>query len=150
MHLAVGGTFDRLHEGHELLLEAAFALGSFVHIGVLSDELIRKSHKEFKNKIRSLNERKESVKQFIKQKNFEKPYRIQTLTHPFGITHTDPNLEAIVVSEETLPAAFQINEIRVQSQYKPLIIILIPEVEDETGIRITSTRKRELDVKKVE
>ena len=147
MHIAVGGTFDRLHKGHELLLEAAFTLGSFVHIGIASEELIRKSRKEFKNKIRSVNERKESVKQFIKHRNFEKPYRIQTLTHPFGITHTDSNMEAIVVSEETLPAVFEINEIRVQSQFKPLIIIIIPEVEDEAGIRITSTRKRELDVK---
>ncbi|MFX0091150.1 MAG: pantetheine-phosphate adenylyltransferase [Candidatus Hodarchaeota archaeon] len=145
MNLAVGGTFDRLHEGHELLFEAAFAVGSFVQIGVLSDELIQKSSKELKNKIASFEERKSNVEAFIKRKGYIKPYRIRKLTHPYGITHTDPDLEAIVVSEETLPTVFKINEIRVQKRFEPLVSIVIPEVRDEFGTRISSTKRRKIE-----
>ena len=35
--VAVGGTFDKFHKGHEKLLETAFEIGEFVEIGVTSD-----------------------------------------------------------------------------------------------------------------
>ena len=36
--IAVGGTFDRFHEGHLKLLSKAFQLSELVLIGVTSDE----------------------------------------------------------------------------------------------------------------
>ena len=36
--VAVGGTFDKFHEGHRLLIEKAFQIGENVLIGVTSDE----------------------------------------------------------------------------------------------------------------
>ena len=36
--IAVGGTFDRFHEGHLKLLSKAFQLSQLVLIGVTSDE----------------------------------------------------------------------------------------------------------------
>jgi pantetheine-phosphate adenylyltransferase len=36
--VAVGGTFDKFHEGHRLLVEKAFQIGDKVLIGVTSDE----------------------------------------------------------------------------------------------------------------
>lgn len=39
--VAVGGTFDRLHAGHRLLLAAAALLASdFVYVGITSDALL--------------------------------------------------------------------------------------------------------------
>ena len=36
--IAVGGTFDKLHKGHEALLDAAFTMADEVLIGITSDD----------------------------------------------------------------------------------------------------------------
>jgi len=40
--VAVGGTFDILHIGHEKLLAKAFELGELVFVGVTGDRLVSK------------------------------------------------------------------------------------------------------------
>src|SRR3989441_13254074 len=45
--VAVGGTFDILHIGHEKLLAKAFELGELVFVGITGDRLVsrlRKNH----------------------------------------------------------------------------------------------------------
>src|SRR5207245_4196234 len=39
MRIAMGGTFDILHPGHEALLNAAFSLGGEVFIGLTTDAM---------------------------------------------------------------------------------------------------------------
>ena len=36
--VAVGGTFDKFHDGHKKLLSTAFEIGNQIEIGVTSDE----------------------------------------------------------------------------------------------------------------
>ena len=36
--VAVGGTFDKFHDGHKKLLSMAFEIGNYIEIGVTSDE----------------------------------------------------------------------------------------------------------------
>ncbi len=43
--VAVGGTFDKLHKGHESLLSTAFEVGEKVVIGLSSDEFVSKMGK---------------------------------------------------------------------------------------------------------
>jgi len=46
-HVAVGGTFDRLHAGHRILLAAAaLAATEAVYIGVTGAELLRNKVRE--------------------------------------------------------------------------------------------------------
>ncbi len=45
MRVAMGGTFDVLHAGHEALLDAAFALGGDVFIGLTTDAMALQSRK---------------------------------------------------------------------------------------------------------
>jgi len=44
--VAVGGTFDILHIGHEKLLAKAFELGELVFVGVTGDRLVSKLNKD--------------------------------------------------------------------------------------------------------
>ena len=41
MRVAVGGTFQPLHDGHKTLLRKAFELSKNVDIGLTSDEMAR-------------------------------------------------------------------------------------------------------------
>ena len=44
--VAVGGTFQYLHDGHAKLIEKAFEIAEDgkVHIGLTSDEMLQKNH----------------------------------------------------------------------------------------------------------
>src|SRR3989442_13113549 len=44
--VAVGGTFDILHIGHEKLLAKAFEIGELVLVGVTGDRLVSKLNKD--------------------------------------------------------------------------------------------------------
>ena len=41
MRTGVGGTFNVVHKGHELLFETAFSVGDSVEVGLTSDEFAR-------------------------------------------------------------------------------------------------------------
>jgi len=45
-HAVLGGTFDRIHKGHEALLLHAFSIADRVTIGVTSDEFVQQVKKE--------------------------------------------------------------------------------------------------------
>ena len=47
--VGLGGTFDFIHEGHQLLLQTAFQVGKKVVIGLSTDELL--ANKEYKEQI---------------------------------------------------------------------------------------------------
>ena len=38
--VAVGGTFDHFHKGHEKLLNKAFEIGTYILVGVKSNEFV--------------------------------------------------------------------------------------------------------------
>lgn len=56
-------------------------------------------------------------------------YDIVSIQDPFGPTASDPNLDLIVVSDETLNGAHKVNEIRKQKNFNDLAIYSIPLVE---------------------
>ena len=73
--VAVGGTFDKFHDGHKKLLSTAFELGNQIEIGVTSDEF-----GGLKGDIDSCKERMDNLKLFFKDKsNGEAPYLLLIL-----------------------------------------------------------------------
>ncbi len=139
-NVAVGGTFDHFHKGHEKLLNKAFEIGQHVLIGITSDEFGGK-----KGNIQPCLKRISKLEQFLQK--FNSRYIVKRLEEPYGPTIFDDQIDAIVVSRETKPVADKINEIRQKKEIKPLKIFVIDWVlaEDEKPISSTRIRKGEID-----
>jgi len=132
--VAVGGTFDKFHDGHKKLLSTAFEIADTVEIGVTSD-----AFGGLKGDIDSCEERMSNLKSFFKDKS---NFIIVPLDDPYGTTIYDVDFDAIVVSEETEPTAVKINEIRVSKGMDPIDIVVVSFVLAYDGNPISSTRIR--------
>ena len=139
--VAVGGTFDKFHYGHMKLLDIAFEIGSYVLIGVTSNDFAG-----VKGRIDPCKVRMSNLRGLILSKH--QNYEIQELNDPYGTTIYDETIDAIVVSEETEPTAFKINEIRREKGMKGLDIVTIHMVLAEDGKPISSTRIRKGEIDK--
>ena len=138
--VAVGGTFDKFHDGHKKLVSTAFEIGEKIEIGVTSDEF-----GGLKGDIDSCEERMNGLKLFFSDKsNFD----IVPLEDPYGTTIYDEDFEAIVVSEETAPTAIEINNIRNSKGMNPLDIVVVSFVLAYDGTPISSTRIRSGEINK--
>ena len=142
----VGGTFDPLHDGHKRLLDRSFAIAGpdgNVVIGLTTDSFAsRKVHP-----IRPFDVRKAELEQYIRDGNYPSRWEIEPLGDRFG-SAVDADFDAIVVSEETLPVAVEINKARKERKRKKVDIHQISCVLAEDGRWISSTRiyRGEIDV----
>jgi pantetheine-phosphate adenylyltransferase len=138
MKVMVGGTFDPLHDGHKRLITRSFELagkeGSVI-IGLTSDVFAsKKSHP-----IKPFPVRKANLEHFIRDQNFPAAYTIEELNDRYG-TALDAEFDALVVSEETLPIAKDINILRKERGRRKVDIHQITCVLAEDGRWISSTR----------
>lgn len=121
--VALGGTFDKLHNGHRKLLTLAAASSSdTLVVGVMGDDLLKKKAKS--ELIATFSERKEIVTKFLAIAKPSLTYDILELSDPFGPTITDPTIDAIVVSSETISGANKINQLRTEKGMLPLVILV--------------------------
>ena len=132
--VAVGGTFDKFHDGHKKLLSTAFEIGTEIEIGVTSD-----AFGGLKGDIDSCKERMANLNSFFSDKS---NFIVIPLNDPYGTTIYDGDFDAIVVSEETEPTAVEINQIRISKGMKPLDIVVVSFVLAYDGTPISSTRIR--------
>jgi pantetheine-phosphate adenylyltransferase len=137
--VAIGGTFDILHDGHKALLKKAYALGEVI-IGLVSDAMARKAHV-----VNDYDTRKKPVVAYVKALTGKDP-QIVTLNDPYGPT-LEQSFDYIVVSPETLPTAKEINARRMKRELLPIKIACVDFVLAQDGIPISSTRihKGEID-----
>jgi pantetheine-phosphate adenylyltransferase len=138
--VAVGGTFDELHRGHKVLLLKAFEIGEHVLIGLSSDELAGKLGKP--HMTASYEERLLELKAFLDNLDLAEKAEIVELTDPYGSSVKDPEIQALVVSEETAPAAVRINERRAKAGMALLKIVIISMVPSQNCSPISTTRIR--------
>ena len=146
MNVALGGTFDPIHDGHRVLFERAFELGD-VTVGLTSDELAPKTRHEDRW-VRPFDERKRDLQAELEPLAAEhgRSFEVRELIEPTGIA-TEPEFDALIVSPETRGGGERINEIRRERGYDPLRIEVVDHVPAEDGERISSTRivKGEID-----
>jgi inosine/xanthosine triphosphatase len=142
MKVAVGGTFNVIHRGHQLLFETAFSVGDSVEIGLTSDEFA-KSIKSVP--VTSYFLRKANLVKFLER--YGKPFNIVMISDMKGTAATSETLDAIVVSPETRANAEEINEIRRRNGLRPLRIFSIRQVLADDSQPVSSSRivKGEID-----
>jgi len=140
-HVAVGGTFDPLHDGHKALLRRACELSrnGELLIGLTSDEMVRNKAHE----VREFQTRYKEMKRFMRARGIN--HVIVRLDDPYGPTVSD-DFDYIVVSPETHPMALKINKIREEKGRSPIKIVLVDYVLADDGLPISSTRIAEGEI----
>jgi len=135
MRAGVGGTFNVIHKGHELLFETAFAIADSVEVGLTSDE--------FAKSIKSVPVapyfiRKAGLAKFLER--YGKPFEIVMISEVRGTAATSETLDALVVSPETREHADEINELRRRNGLRPLKVFAIKNVKADDTRPISSSR----------
>jgi pantetheine-phosphate adenylyltransferase len=139
MQVALGGTFDPVHDGHRSLFDRAFQLGD-VTVGLTSDDLAPQTRNE-ERRVRPFDERKRDLERELDRiaDRYDRAFEIRELDNRTGIA-TEPNFEYLIVSPETKEGAEEVNRIRREQELDPLEIVVVDHVEAEDGDRISSTR----------
>ncbi|KAM4622737.1 bifunctional coenzyme A synthase [Discoglossus pictus] len=127
--VVVGGTFDRLHNAHKILLSVCCLLAERrLLIGVADKELLE--NKILKELIEPYEQRVESMTQFLVDVKPSLQYDIVPISDPYGPSITDPDLNCIVVSEETRKGGLSVNKKRQENGLSELSIHEIQLVKD--------------------
>ncbi|KAG1770359.1 hypothetical protein EV702DRAFT_1139092 [Suillus placidus] len=129
--VALGGTFDHLHAGHKILLSmAAWIASSKIIVGITDDELLR--NKSNKHVLESMAVRIERTRSFLQLFRPDLEYEIVAIRDVYGPTGWDPNIQALVVSMETLPGAASIDKKRAAESLPPLRTFVIDVISSES------------------
>jgi pantetheine-phosphate adenylyltransferase len=109
--------------------------------------------KKYRDLIEPYDQRTKKVQAFVQTANSRLEVNMMRLEDPHIPTRaeTDPDIAAIVVSEETLPGAVRINAGRAKLGFHPLAIVVVPVIgavgSDED--KLSSTRLRAEDAKRL-
>ncbi|QOU18990.1 hypothetical protein BRETT_004211 [Brettanomyces bruxellensis] len=130
--VAVGGTFDHLHDGHKILLSASsFIARDILIVGVTGEKLL--VHKKYAEFLQSYNYRVEQVRKFLKLINYEQ-----------------------LVSQETISGGKYVNNVRKQKGFKELEIVEVQVIGGGTAqnnfkqkLSSTELRRRESQMKEL-
>jgi pantetheine-phosphate adenylyltransferase len=137
--IAVGGTFDRLHKGHRLLLDRAFETGRLVLIGLTSDGYAQSEGKRLSH---NYEERKASLESYLKANYPGRNFKIRKLEARFGPAMYTSEVGAIAVSEETLGSVTEANKVRREKGLGDLNVEVVPMALAYDGGKISSSRIR--------
>ena len=143
-NVAVGGTFDGLHYGHRKLLTLAISsvepTNGKLLIGITSDDML--TSKKLSEYIPSLDDRIYNVKQFLNalSPGLKNRINIVVLNDPFGPPAHQDNIDALVLSHETLENGILLNDIRKKKGLKELKLLCTRRTE---GNVMSSTMLRQ-------
>jgi pantetheine-phosphate adenylyltransferase len=142
--VAMGGTFDILHDGHIELLKKSFEIGKFVIIGVTSDNLVKeKLNKRINN---SFNIRKRNLMRIIHSRVGSRLYEITRLEDEFGPLMFSNKVDCMVASTETSYKGAKVNEIRTSMGLKTIDIVSVELKLAQDGLPISSSRIRAKEI----
>jgi pantetheine-phosphate adenylyltransferase len=138
--VALGGTFDHLHAGHKILLSmGAWTASRKLIVGVTDDALL--VSKAYCEVLEPIQVRMDRVRTFLLRFKPSLEYDIVPISDVYGPTGWDANIQALVVSTETLPGAASIASRRESLGLPPLETFVID---------VISPTSSELDPKDIE
>ncbi len=139
--VGVGGTFDILHEGHKALLRKALQTGDRVMVGLASDRFVgqmKKTHEVYPFSVRA-----REIQRFLQREKAVERIGIVPIEDQYGPAATSPDIDALVVSRETLRTGEEINQIRQSSGLPPLELVTVEMVLANDQKPISTRRIRE-------
>ena len=139
-HVIVGGTFDHLHQGHYLLLAATILnSSSSCTVGVSTGPLLKE--KVLKELLEPLEQRCLNVKELMEDMRPGLKLNIVPIIDSYGPTITDPELDSLVVSEETLKGGEAVNRKRLELGMSTMDMHKVPLIA-VTDEKLSSTQQR--------
>ncbi len=109
--VALGGTFDCIHSGHQLLLtQGALIATNRMVVGVANGPLL--TNKTLMELIKPVNERIRQVESFLRDCKPHLQLEIVPITDVYGPTAWDGDLQCLIASTETAVAIDTINKER--------------------------------------
>ena len=152
VRVSVGGTFDRLHAGHRLLLAAAartVAPGGTLYVGVTSSELL--ANKKHGHLVEPYETRAESARAFLRQclpPERSVDVRIGPLDASPPLAATIRDMNGLVISQETISGAEALNDVRSTAGFDPLAFVVVDLVgadSSSSAAKLSSTDLRARD-----
>ncbi|VAI47459.1 unnamed protein product [Triticum turgidum subsp. durum] len=143
--VVLGGTFDRLHDGHRRLLKASADLvRDRIVVGVCTGPMLAK--KEYAELIEPVEKRIKAVEDYIKSIKPELIVQVEPIEDPYGPSIIDDKLDAIIVSKETLSGGLTVNQKR-EGKELPLLKVEVVDLlsGDTEGEKMSSSALRKLE-----
>ncbi|XP_077286040.1 bifunctional Phosphopantetheine adenylyltransferase - Dephospho-CoA kinase isoform X2 [Arctopsyche grandis] len=148
-YVALGGTFDRLHNGHKILLsEGVLRASKGLTVGVTDVNMIK--NKKLWELIEPINSRIENLRQYLIDIDPTLQYNIVPIQDVYGPTKDDSKLKLLVVSQETVKGGEMVNKKREENKLDPLAVYCIDLAsesqntipEEETKVSSSNRRLR--------
>ena len=132
----LGGTFDRLHDGHRALILGTSLECDHLQIHVTSDSMITDKDPL----IQDIDTRLKQLQEMLIQESINASLHV--LHDKYGPAVSLEKCSVIGCTEETLSSCEEINKIRMKGGLSPLRIVKIGHILDEGGQILSSSRIR--------
>lgn len=139
--VALGGTFDRLHAGHEALLATAFRLGRSVAVGLTTPAFLREHPKPERRAIAPEPTRRRALTRWLADRYPRRRWTVVPLRDRFGGS-VEAGVDALVVSADTVAGGRAVNRERRRRGLRPLPLIVVPLVLADDLRPVSSRRIR--------
>ena len=141
--IAMGGTFDIIHQGHITLLSTGFEISDKVIIGLTSDEFVQKKGKI---PLHKYDERLKNLTLTIFKTFPDAYFEIIQLNNDFGPAVLEKEVQALIVSDETSDQGNVLNKLRTERNLPLVEVIVVPMFLAKDGVRISSTRIKNSEI----
>jgi pantetheine-phosphate adenylyltransferase len=139
--VVLGGTFDRLHRGHEALLATAFRAGRRVAIGLTTDRYLSRHPKPRAERMQSYAARRRRLAAWLLARYPRDRWTISPISDAFGRS-IGPGVGALVVSADTIEGGRAVNAERARLGRRPVPVWVVPLVLADDLEPVSSRRVR--------
>ena len=139
--VVLGGTFDRLHVGHEAMLATAFREGRTVAIGVTTDGYLARHPKPAGARIARYRSRRAALVRWLSARYPASRWTVAPLENSFGRS-VETGVDALVISADTRPGGEAVNAERRRLGRRAVPLRVVPLVLGDDLRPVSSRRIR--------